>query len=135
MRIGYRNVLAATFVLTPLVFLTALAAWAATSARQTVHAGPADKLTRASACVASAYHVKPGENATIAIGNDGGWCWADTYERSNWHTLSANSIAVTYPSKHGHVLVRDIDNQEVQIAYQPKPGFAGQDSRTSLRYR
>jgi hypothetical protein len=29
--------------------------------------------------------------------------------------------------------VRDVDNQEIRIAYQPEPGFGGQDS-FSIRY-
>ena len=72
--------------------------------------------------------IEAGESATMSVENDGGWCWTDTYERSNWHTLSANSVAVTNASRHGHVLVRDIENQEVRVAYQPEPGFAGRDS-------
>jgi hypothetical protein len=79
------------------------------------------------------YHVAAGENATMTVANDGGWCWADTYQRRNWRTLSAHSVAVTSPSRHGHVLVGDIENQEVRIAYQPEPGFAGRDSFT-IRY-
>ncbi len=122
MRIGYRSVLAATFT------LTALVSWGALSARQTVQVESVDKLTRASACAASAYHVTVGENATMAVENDGGWCWADTSERSYWRTLSASSATVTNPPKHGHVLVGDTANQQVRVAYQPNPGFAGTDS-------
>jgi hypothetical protein len=77
--------------------------------------------------------VTVGEKATMAVENDGGWCWADTYERSNWRTLSAHSVAVTDPSRHGHVLVGDIENQEVRVAYQPEPGFVGQD-RFTIHY-
>ena len=66
----------------------------------------------------------------MTVGNDGGWCWADSYERRNWHTISASSVAVTNASKHGHVVVHDIANQEVRVAYQPEPGFAGRDNFT-----
>jgi hypothetical protein len=124
MRIKYQKLLAATFT------LTALVSWTATSTGETAQAESMGKLTRATACATSAYHVTAGEDATMAVANDGGWCWADTYERSNWRTLSAHAVTVTNPSKHGHVLVGDIDNQEVRIAYQPEPGFAGQDSFT-----
>jgi hypothetical protein len=110
--------------------LMALVSWTATSTGETTQAEPMGHLTRAAACATSAYHVMAGENATMAVANDGGWCWADTYERTNWRTLSAHSIAVTNPPNHGHVLVGDVDNQEVRIAYQPEPGFAGQDSFT-----
>jgi hypothetical protein len=122
MRVGYRSVLAAT------IAVIALISWGATSARPTVQAGPVDKLVRATACAVYAYHVMEGSNATMAVENDGGWCWIDTYERSYWRTLSTHYVAVTNPPKHGHVLVRDIANQQVRIAYQPEPGFTGQDS-------
>jgi hypothetical protein len=122
MRIGYRGLLAATFT------LTALVSWGALSARQTVQVGPVDRLTRASACATSAYHVTAGDNATISVENDGGWCWTDTYERNYWRILSAYYATVTNPPKHGHVLVGDTANHEVRVAYQPNPGFAGTDS-------
>jgi hypothetical protein len=122
MRIGYRSVLPAT------VTLMALIAWGATSARPTAQAGSVKQFVQATTCATSAYHVVAGENATMTVKNDGGWCWVDTYERSYWHALTAHGVAVTNPPKHGHVLVHDIANQEVRSAYQPEPGFAGQDS-------
>jgi hypothetical protein len=130
MRRGFRNVLLAALA------LTGVAVWAGTRVGQAVQLSktePADKLVKASVCVASAYHVMPGTNATMSVQNDGGWCWVDTYERSNWRTLSAISVAVTKPPRHGRVQVRDIDNQEIRIAYQPEAGFAGQDG-FSIRY-
>jgi hypothetical protein len=71
--------------------------------------------------------VIAGANATISLENDGGWCWADTYERSFWLTLSAHYTTVTNPPKHGQVLVSDTANHAVRIAYRPDPGFAGTD--------
>lgn len=124
MRIVYRRLLTAAFT------LTALGAWAATNVGHTIPRDPVAQLTRAAACTTSAYHVTAGESATMTVENDGGWCWADTYERRNWHILSANSVAVTYASRHGRVMVRDIENQEVRVAYQPEPGFAGRDNFT-----
>jgi hypothetical protein len=124
MRIAYRRLLMAALT------LTALGSWAATNVGQTIPRDPVGQLTRAAACATSAYHVTPGESATMTIGNDGGWCWADTYERRNWRTLSANSVVVTNASRHGHVVVRDIENQQVRVAYQPEPGFAGRDNFT-----
>lgn len=122
MRRGYRNVLVAAFA------LTGVASWAGTREGQAVQADPVDKLTRATVCVASAYHVAPGDNATMAVKNDGGWCWVDSNERSYWHTFLANSVAVTKPPRHGHVLVGDLADQNVRVAYRPEAGFAGQDS-------
>jgi hypothetical protein len=122
MRIGYRSLLAATLT------LTALISWGALSAHQTVQAESVDTLARASACTTSAYHVMAGANATISVENDGGWCWADIYERSYWQTLSARHTTLTNPPKHGQVLVSDTGNQAVRIAYRPNPGFAGTDS-------
>lgn len=130
MRREFRNVLLVAFA------LTGMAVWAGTRVGQAVQLSktePAVRLVRAAICVASAYHVMAGTNATMSIQNDGGWCWVDTYERSNWRTLSAISVAVTRPPRHGRVQVRDIDNQEIRIAYQPEPGFGGQDS-FSIRY-
>jgi len=124
MRIAYRRLLMAAFT------LTALGSWAATNVGQTIPRYQVGQLTRAAACATSAYHLMAGESATMTVGNDGGWCWADTYERRNWHTLSASSVAVSNASRHGHVVVRDIDNQEVRVAYQPEPGFAGRDAFT-----
>jgi|HubBroStandDraft_1064217.scaffolds.fasta_scaffold56414_4 hypothetical protein len=130
MRVGYRSVLAATITLTA---LTGVVSWASTRAGVTVQTDAVDKLVGATACAVSAYHVMAGTNATMSVENDGGWCWVDTYERSTWRTLSASSVTVTHPPRHGRVLVRDIDNQEIRIAYQPEPGFGGQDS-FSIRY-
>jgi hypothetical protein len=130
MRRGFRNVLLAAFALTGVVV------WAGTRVGEAVQLSktePVDKLVRANVCVASAYHVMAGTNATMSVQNDGGWCWIDTYERSNWRTLSAISVAVTKPPRHGRGQVRDVDNQEIRIAYQPAPGFGGQDS-FSIRY-
>src|SRR5580692_10731997 len=87
-RIGYRK------LLTVLV-LTIFGAWTATRAGLTAQTDEVGKLNGASECVTSAYHVKPGDNATIAVKNDGGWCWADTEERSYWRTFSAGYVAVT----------------------------------------
>jgi len=122
MRRGYRTVLAATFILTTAV------SWAATSARSTTQGEPVGKLTRAAVCSASAYHVAAGDNATITVGNNGGWCWADTSERSYWRVFSSSYVTVTNPPKHGHVLVGDLANRNIRVAYQPEPGFAGRDS-------
>jgi hypothetical protein len=130
MRVGYRSVLAATITLTA---LTGVVSWASTRAGVTVQTDAVDKLVGATACAVSAYHVMAGTNATMSVENDGGWCWVDTYERGNWRTLSAISVAVTRPPRHGRVQVRDIDNQEIRIAYQPESGFHGQDS-FSIRY-
>jgi hypothetical protein len=124
MRRRYQIVLAAALALTGVV------SWASTRAGVTIQTDPVDKLVSATACAVSAYHVMAGTNATMAVTNDGGWCWADTYERNNWRTLSAISAAVTNPPRHGRVLVRDIDNQEIRIAYRPEPSFGGQDSFT-----
>ena len=124
MRIAYRRLLTAALT------LTALGSWAAMNVGHTIPRDSVGQLTRAAACATSAYHVMAGESATMSVENDGGWCWADTYERRNWHTLSANSVAVTQASRHGHVVVRDIENQEVRVAYQPEPGFAGRDAFT-----
>jgi hypothetical protein len=128
MRIGYPSVLAVTAT------LMALIAWDATSARPTSQIEPVDRLIRATLCAASSYHVMAGTNATMSIENDGGWCWVDTYVRSDWRALSATSVVVTNPPRHGRVLVGDIDNQEVRIAYRPEPGFGGQDN-FSVRYQ
>ena len=130
MRREFRNVLLVAFA------LAGVAVWAGTRVGQAVQLSkpePTDKLVRAAVCVASAYHVMAGTNATMSVENDGGWCWVDTYERSTWRTLSASSVTVTHPPRHGRVLVRDIDNQEIRIAYQPESGFHGQDS-FSIRY-
>ena len=77
MRRGFRNVLLAALA------LTGVAVWAGTRVGQAVQLSktePADKLVKASVCVASAYHVMPGTNATMSVQNDGGWCWVDTYD-------------------------------------------------------
>ncbi len=119
---GYRNVLTAMFILMTFV------SWAAPIAGPAAQAESTDQPARASACAASAYHVTPGENATMTIKNDGGWCWADTYERSYWRILSAYDVTVIKPPKNGLVRMRDIGNQEVRVAYRPDTGFAGTDS-------
>jgi hypothetical protein len=72
--------------------------------------------------------VAPDDNTTMAAKYDGGWCWADSNQRSYWHTFLENSRAMTKPPKRGHVLVGDPANQNVRVAYQPEADFAGQDS-------
>jgi hypothetical protein len=129
MKLRYWNVAAVTFILTTLV------SWAAVSgARQTPQGEPVGQLTMATACTASAYHVAPGDSATMTVINDGGWCWADSSERDYWRSFSASYVTVTNPPKHGHVLVGDLANQNVRVAYQPEPGFTGQDS-FNVHYR
>jgi hypothetical protein len=73
---GVQSVLATAFM------PPAMVSSAATSTPQTVQASSVDKLTRASACAASADHVTTGDNVTTSVENDGGWCWQDTHERS-----------------------------------------------------
>jgi len=128
MRLRYPKVTAATFILTTLV------SWAAMSARQTPQGESVGQLTRATACAASAYHVAPGDRATISVTNDGGWCWADINEGSYWGRFAASYVTVTDPPKHGHVMVGDLANKNVRVAYQPEPGFTGRDS-FNVRYR
>ena len=120
MRIGYGKVLAA-------LTLTIFGAWVATRAGLTAQTDQVDKLTGASECVVAAYHVAPDANATISVKNDGGWCWADTDESTYWRTYSANYVAVLRPPEHGHVLLGDVANHKVRVAYQPNPGFFGTD--------
>jgi len=122
MKIGYRGLLATTLT------VAALISWGILSARQTVEAEPMDQLARANVCATSAYHLMAGANATMAIANDGGWCWSDTYEKSYWRILSADSVTVVSPPKHGRVVVSDIANHEVRVAYRPIPGFTGTDN-------
>lgn len=118
---GYLKVLSA-------LVLTAFCIWTTTRAGLTSQTDPVDKLTGARECVSSAYHVAPADNATITVKNDGGWCWADTDEKTYWHTFSAEYVAVLQPPEHGHVLVGDVANQKVRVAYRPNPGFSGRDS-------
>jgi len=94
-----------------------------------------DKLTMASKCEIQMTVLggRGGQNdLTMTIENDGGWCWRDTNtpgKKSN-KVLTAYYVKVTTPPKHGHVIIGDLPNGEIRVAYQPEPGFAGADSFT-----
>jgi hypothetical protein len=118
------NILAATFAVMLVV------SWAATSAGQTESV---DKLTKASECTYQGGHFINGQKLTVqmTVKNDGGWCWSDGYSSpSTGRYLSARDLVVTDPPKHGHAVVGDMPNHYLRIAYQPAPGFSGQDSFT-----
>jgi hypothetical protein len=68
----------------------------------------------------------------MAMKNDGGWCWGDVHHvvgrKGGGRMLAAYDLVVVSPPTHGHVLVGDVANGRVRVAYQPAPGFVGTDS-------
>jgi hypothetical protein len=99
-----------------------------------VSAQAVDKLTRASQCSVKPYHIIGGGTAltTMTFKNDGGWCWTNGITTAANHTINAYYITVSKdnPPKHGHILIGDLPNSAVRIAYQPEPGFVGADAFT-----
>lgn len=65
-------------------------------------------------------------NGTIAMSNDGGWCWAMMSGRSN-NSPYVPPVSLTTPPTHGRVRI-DRVGVRVRIAYQPEAGFLGSDS-------
>ena len=63
----------------------------------------------------------------IAMGNDGGWCMIRYQLTMPNGGLSAGEMEVTQPPVGGTVMVGTLDRL-LRIAYQPNPGFTGQDA-------
>lgn len=92
-----------------------------------------DKLTKASECTFHGSQASPGQHVTnqMAVKNDGGWCWSsEAAWRGNGTYYSADDLVITVPPKHGNVVVGDMANHRIRVAYRPEPGFSGQDSYT-----
>ena len=65
----------------------------------------------------------------IRMKNDGGWCWSLFWAQVGMSKfLQANEYIITNPPRHGNVVLTDVENKHVQIAYHPEPGFFGTDS-------
>ena len=64
--------------------------------------------------------------------NDGQWCWVNsTYTRNNIH-MSGHDVTLSQSNtpKHGQVLIGDMPNFGVRVAYKPASGFVGTDNFT-----
>jgi hypothetical protein len=125
MKMKYRNGLA-TFLLSVLV------SWPILSVGQT--APDVNGLTRAGVCVVHGARNIGGATGSspMTVKNDGGWCWNNlphNYNRSTW--IAAHDTVVITPPQHGRVVVGDVDNHRVRVAYQPAPGFTGTDTFTT----
>jgi hypothetical protein len=127
MNIRFQNRLIVTSMLAALV-------WFATGLNQSVSAQATDKLTKASECSVqgSRFHAGGTSSWTMNLKNDGGWCWTNVTYTAGKLKLSADYVTVSKdnPPKHGHIVIRDLSNFSVRIAYQPDPGFVGADSFT-----
>jgi hypothetical protein len=72
------------------------------------------------------YYVPP--NATILVGDDGGWCQI-RFEHWWGNQPIQAPLAVTAPPAHGEAMVGSVGTS-LRIAYKPVPGFAGEDGFT-----
>ena len=70
---------------------------------------------------------------TMAVGNDGGWCWVDA-TFTQFGTLSLYDRSIPVPAKltlttapHGGEVMLGYAGDGVRIAYRPNPGFSGPD--------
>jgi len=62
---------------------------------------------------------------TIAMTNDGGWCWLQ-FVQAFKQLLIAPAISVVAPAGHGEVRAERLDGR-LSVAYRPAPGFVGTD--------
>jgi hypothetical protein len=91
-------------------------------------------LTRTGKCSVGnfGFIASQSTNTAMELNNDGGWCWTNAYYQSGRTLMTAYYVSVLKdnPPKHGHILIGDVPNGRVRIAYQPDAGFIGTDSFT-----
>jgi hypothetical protein len=90
--------------------------------------GPAAALTRAGHCKSHSSRWFAGQSVAVRMrtSNDG-WCWRDTWAEQNHLYLTARDVTLVRPPHHGRVVVGDIGQRQVRVAYRPDPGFVGTD--------
>jgi hypothetical protein len=72
----------------------------------------------------------------MILNNDGGWCWDDltvTYQypaNGSHFPMTSHYVNVVDQPEHGHIIIQDLANYRIRIAYQPQAGFAGKDKFT-----
>ncbi len=64
-------------------------------------------------------------HGTIALSNDGGWCWMQ-FAQDFRHVPFVPDIRVATPPAHGEVVVERMTDR-VAVAYRPASGFVGTD--------
>jgi hypothetical protein len=68
-------------------------------------------------------------DASIAMGNDGGWCSIAYQAQMPNGAPTVADASVTRPPGHGEAMVGTL-NGLLRIAYRPAPGFTGPDAFT-----
>jgi hypothetical protein len=65
----------------------------------------------------------------MTMKNDGGWCWGDIHHALKGGIMATvDYLVVASPPTHGQLLVGDVANGRVRVAYKPEPGFVGTDT-------
>jgi hypothetical protein len=118
---------------TILVAMTGLTVAACATATEP-SAGPAvASLTRAGECTITpvgnqGFIGLGGKGAfMMTLGNDGGWCWDDTFGTQYGKVVPAYYARVTTAPQHGKVVIGEVSDRKIRIAYQPDAGFVGTD--------
>ena len=67
-------------------------------------------------------------NASIAMSNDGGWCWFG-FTQVFRQLVTLPPARITVPPSHGQAVLQTAEGR-IGVAYQPAPGFVGGDTFT-----
>jgi hypothetical protein len=90
----------------------------------------APPLTRSAACAVGGEDTtgRPYQTpvATIAMNNDGGWCWMTSSE-TQWGRVYGPFLRVTQEPQNGTLRINTLETG-TRVAYRPNPGFAGTDT-------
>ncbi len=90
----------------------------------------APALTRSASCQVGGDDVygRPDRTpvATIAMNNDGGWCWMNSTE-SQWGRVYGPWLTVLRQPEFGTLKI-DVTEANTRVAYRPNPGFVGTDT-------
>ena len=85
-------------------------------------------LARAGHCKSHSSRWYAGQNIAVKMrtSNDG-WCWRDTWAEQHHLYVTARDVTLLSPPHHGRVLIGDVAQRQVRVAYRPDPGFVGTD--------
>ncbi len=105
--------------------------FAANEGGRVVPATPMDGLQQAAGCTVDLPFFGHSDGfwlaplGTIAMTNDGGWCWLQFVQAFKYLAI-APAISVVAPPAHGEVRAERLDGR-LSVAYRPAPGFVGTD--------
>ena len=96
----------------------------------------AKDLVRAKSCSVKATAAERGTTpapSIMTLANNGGWCWGNIFTHVSdiaSPSYGVNEIVTNDPT-HGIVVIKVFDDG-TRVAYQPQPGFVGEDTFTTM---